>query len=489
LSFYGCCLDFFIPGLKMEGFEYSGIWWLPENPEGRAAGTLKYDPKEGSQLDLIGTFKEPKDLNIFWKPKIILGLTSNGKYITLYKCFETKFNINFPGFSNSSFLVSMVIVGCHFKKEEDILFNSLSIGYSNLDEWAGISGFRQKTEFDQKGHLNKFDVLYEPPQNIEANLGKYKLHVTFNLNAKSDFFNEFNLKQTTLFRLESTTPVNITDYLDEIAAYARDFLSLAIGKAIYPKIIIGKSNASSTKLPDGEIVLTDILIFYKLGPFVDFSKRILSHEMLFTFKDVSDNFELFLNNWLSKSELLQPVYELYFGTLYNPLMYLNHQFLSLAQALESYHRRKFEGKYVSDDAYKEQYQSFLNAIHQDIKSDFRDSLHNKMKYLHEFSLRKRLEDIFDKYEKIVESIIPDKVTFIESVKSTRNFLTHYDKNLELKSKKGQDLYWLTQKMKCLLEICLLSELGIADEAIKAITSRNEKYKFLAQQKNSCVTNE
>jgi hypothetical protein len=36
----------------------------------------------------------------------------------------------------------MVIVGGHFEKEEDILFNNLSISYSNLDEWAGISGFK-----------------------------------------------------------------------------------------------------------------------------------------------------------------------------------------------------------------------------------------------------------------------------------------------------------------------------------------------------------
>jgi len=471
----------------MEGFEYSGIWWLPEDPEKRAAGTLKFDPKEGSRLDLIGTFKELKDLNVFREPKIILGLTSNGKYITLYKCIETKFNINFPGFSNSSFLIGMVIVGCHFAKEEDILFNSLSISYSNLDEWAGISGFKQKTEFNQESHLIKFDILYEPPQKIEADLGKYKAHITFNFNSKSDLIYEFNLKQTTLFKMESAAPTNFNSYIDEIAGYARDFFSLAIGKAIYPKMIIGKSNASFIKLPDGEIVFNDILIFYKLGPFVDFSKRVLRHEMLFTYKDISDNFELYLNNWVNKSELLQPVYELYFGTLYNPAMYLNHQFLSLAQALESYHRRRYEGKYVSDDDNIKQYQSFINAILKEIESSFKDSLCNKIKYLHEFSLRKRLNDIFNRYGKMVRSIIPDVATFIESVKNTRDFLTHYDKNLELKSKKGRDLYWLTQKMKCLLEICLLSELGIPDETIKAILSRNERYKFLAQQEISPVT--
>jgi hypothetical protein len=289
--------------------------------------------------------------------------------------------------------------------------------------------------------------------------------------------------------MESAAPANFNSYIDEIAGHVQNFLSLAIGKAIYPKTIIGKSNAGFTKLRDGEIVFNDLLIFYKLGPFVDFSKRVLRHEMLFTYKDISDNFELCLNNWINKSELLQSVYELYLGTLYNPARYLNHQFLSLAQALESYHTREYGGKYVPDAAYEEQYRSFLNVIHKDIDSDFRESLENKMKYLHEFSLRKRLKDIFDRYGKIIEVIIADKANFIELVKSTRDFLTHYDKNIEPKSKKGRDLYWLTQKMKYLLEICLLSELGIPDETISSIVSRNEKYKYLAQQKISPVANE
>jgi hypothetical protein len=466
----------------MEKFEYSGIWWLPENPERQASGTLEFNPKEGASLNLIGSFREIKDFNIFQQPKIILGLTSNGKHITLYRCYEKSFNMNFPGFINSSFLVNFIFIGCHFEKEEDILFDSLSISYSNLDEWTGISGFRQKTEFDQKGHLIKFDLLYELPQKIEANLDKYKVYITFNFNSKSDLIYEFNLKQTALFKIDSHSPAHFNIYMDEIVPYIRDFLSLAIGKAVYPHLIIGKSKASTAKLEDGEIVFNDILIFYKLGPFVDFSKTVLRHEMLFSFKDVSDNFELYLNNWINKSELLQPVYELYFGTLYNPSMYLSHKFLSLIQALESYHRRRHEGKYISDEDYTVLYDSFLNTIPQNIDADFRESLCNKLKYLNEFSLRKRLKEILNRYKDLVEPVVRDKESFIEAVKNTRDFLTHYDKNLESESKKGQDLYWLTQKMKCLLEICFLSELGMSDEVIKAIISRNQGYIYLAQQK-------
>ena len=116
----------------MEEFEHSGIWWLPENPEKQISGTLKYNPREGANLMLVGSFKEEKDFNIFIQPKIILGTTSNGKYITLYKCFETKFNMSFPGLLNSAFLISVIIIGCHFAEEEDITFSSLSLSTAEV---------------------------------------------------------------------------------------------------------------------------------------------------------------------------------------------------------------------------------------------------------------------------------------------------------------------------------------------------------------------
>jgi len=464
----------------MEEFEYSGIWWLPENPENQVSGTLKYNPRDGATLILVGSFKEEKNFNIFIQPKMILGVTSNGKYITLYKCFETKFNMSFPGLLNSAFKVSVIIIGCHFGKEEDIVFSSLSLSYSNLNEWTGISGFRLKPKFNQENRLIKFEVLYEFPEKIEAKFDKYNISIDFNFNTKRENGYELNLKQTTVFKIEPNNPFHLNEYLDEHLYNIQNFLSLAIGTAAYPLIIIGKSKASITKLNDGTIVYNDILIFYKLGTLVDLSKKVYEFDMLFSFKDISDNFEIILKNWIEKSEILRPVYDLYFGTLYNPSMYLQHQFLSLVQALESYHRRKYEGKYISDNNYSELHEILVKSIPKNVESDFRKSLYQKIKYLNEFSLRKRIKEIFLKYGDLVESIIQDQENFIEDIVNTRNFLTHYDKDLEPKSKKGKELYWLTQKMKFLLEICLLSELGIHDESIKTLVSRNQKFQNLAK---------
>jgi hypothetical protein len=464
----------------MEEFKYEGFWWLPEDPSIKISGTLFFDPKTGSRLELIGTFKTYDDLKHINQEAlsssllIILGLSVEGKAITLYKCFETSFSLSFPGIARSAFLVNIIFIGYHFKREEDILLDEVSINYSNLREWAGISGFTQNTEFDKNDHLKKFSISYEYPSAISSKLEMGSIYLDFHFNLKSDISYAFNFEQMTFFKIVPTAPHNLIWFLDELMDNLRDLLSLAIGRASYPIIIIGKSKACYTKQANGEIVLDDILIYHSLGSFSGSSMPVSPHDMLFTFNDISVNFESIMNNWIIKAAVLQPVYDLYFGTLYNPSLHLNYQFLSLAQAIESYHRRIFSGKYVSDDAYKSQKDAFICAILPDTEQSFKNSLCNKIKYMNEFSLSKRLKLIITKFSELMSSIINSPDIFVRDVKNTRNYLTHYDERLETEAKKGQDLYWLVQKMRALVEICLLSELGIEDKTIKILFTRNQR---------------
>ena len=49
----------------MEEFEYKGKWWLPEKPDEKLSGILKFHPVTGARLELVGSFIEFKaDLKI-----------------------------------------------------------------------------------------------------------------------------------------------------------------------------------------------------------------------------------------------------------------------------------------------------------------------------------------------------------------------------------------------------------------------------------------
>jgi hypothetical protein len=122
----------------------------------------------------------------------------------------------------------------------------------------------------------------------------------------------------------------------------------------------------------------------------------------------------------------------------------------------------------------------VEAIPGEIENNFKDSLKGKMKYLHEYSLRKRLKKITDDLDDVIGILIKNKAIFIDEVENTRNFLTHYDKSLEGKHKAGNELYMLTEKMKFLLEMCFLVEMGMSMDKIKALAKRNQRYQYLAK---------
>lgn len=468
----------------MQEFEYNGLWWLPENPDNKISGVLKFHPVKGVNLELIGSFREFITFNRVLNPDIILGITSNGKLVTLYKCLESRSLESIPGFTTSSFIASMVFLGHHFENGENIQFDSLSLSYSHLEEWIGITGFQSDIETDLENRFTRYRVNYSFPEKVEVKINNFNISFDFKFNIGGDRIKEINLEQKTFIKIELHEKIHFNDLQRNICYHIQNFLSLAMGRAVRPLIIIGKIKVRKTDLPDGDAVYKDTSIFYSIKNFPNLSETLNPFNILFTFRDIADDFEKYLRNWFAKTEILQPAHDLYFGTLYSSSMYLSHKFLSLIHAVESYHRRIYNGKYLSDDDYAQIYKTLTSAIPSEIYSGFRKSLKQKLKYHNEFSLRKRMKEILEKCGDLLGLLIQDTKGFIEDVVNTRNFLIHFDKSIETKAKSGQELYRLVQKMEFIIKICFLIELEIPMTTIKTLISRNQKYQFLAKQEKS-----
>ncbi len=457
----------------MESFEINGIWWLPENENKKVSGTLKFDPVEGASLELIGSFKEPKDLAKVLEPNIILGVGSK-KIITLYRCYETNTNLSVPGLMNSSFIADFIFLGHHFNKEEDVVFESLSVNYPFLEMWSGKTGFQYKLDMTKEHHLDKYTVCYSYPDKVEVSLDDCDVSFDYAFGDGGDRFKDFKMNHTTFIKLRPSSEMVFTEYLKRYFYHLENFLSLAIGQVMYPLKVKGKNSNCKTLLKDSKTVLNDIEIYYSSRKAELPLKKIHPMDMLFCYPDIASKFKDCLSNWFSKIDKLSPVYDLYFATLYNPTMYLQHKFLSLVQAIESYHRRNFSGEYVSREIYAPIWNTLKDAIPEGVNPDFRASLKHRMQYLYEYSLRKRLKDIVDALGDTLNPVIPDKGAFIEDLYNTRNYLTHYDEDLKAKAKDGKELHKRTQQLKGLIEICLLKEIGFEKEDILKILSKKRK---------------
>ena len=65
----------------------------------------------------------------------------------------------------------------------------------------------------------------------------------------------------------------------------------------------------------------------------------------------------------------------------------------------------------------------------------------------------------------------DRDRFIRKVTATRNYRTHFDQRLEGEAAHWEELYRISQKLRALVEVCLMGEIGFDPGAINAAISR------------------
>ncbi len=465
--------------MAIESFEYFGYWWPPDNESNCLSGSLEFDLEKGITLKLLGSFEEITALNQMNDYDILLGI-ANGKIITLYKCYERNKTLQIPGGPKTIINASVIFIGHHFKKIEDLLFYKYSISYAYLADWVRISGFKYKIISDNEQKIKKEELTYEFPNSPVYKINDLKFYFSFTRTTKQDLVSSCHYEQHTFITLESGFDLTFEDFQYKYFGHIQDFLSFAIGSATYPISIVAYSKNYSTKNKDNKIIYPEITIILSHNNPPKPLRKLYRTDFIFSYQDIRAEFERILNLWFKKREILSPVFDLYFSNMYNSKQYLKTQFLNIVQAIESLHRRSFKGKYIQNADFKKYYEELISSIPNSFHSDYKQSLMFRFEHLNEYSLRKRLKDLLRKCKPYKTLLIKDDKVFINNVTNTRNYLTHYDKKLKSESKSDQDLYDLMIQVKFLLELCLLINLGMKTK-IDKILNNHHQYQYIASR--------
>jgi hypothetical protein len=223
-----------------------------------------------------------------------------------------------------------------------------------------------------------------------------------------------------------------------------------------------------------------VVIFYKTTNFVYPREKVSPFHILFSYGDISERFANVISSWFSNEQILKPVYDLYFGTVHDPDMYLSQQFLSFMQAIETYHRRRRN----NEDLPPEKHSERTNAIITNTPKDYKDWLNLKLKYSNEPHLRKRLKELVKRdFPNITDLFIEGKKdSFINTLVENRNYLTHYGSDGTGIAVKNEDLIRLTARVRLILESCLLDELGFSKDQIKNMIQKTKHFHFVKKDK-------
>jgi hypothetical protein len=231
---------------------------------------------------------------------------------------------------------------------------------------------------------------------------------------------------------------------------------------------------------DEDPLASGVQISYGFSNYISETAKLRSYDMLFTYADLSENLDSYLQRWFDSAEQIQPVHDLYFGVSSSQNVYLVHAFLSIVQAVEIYHKRSNARYELSEPDLTNLKEDILANPHNRIGADPRSKMYTK-KHLNRKDPRLiiRILELTRPYTDVLYPFIQMPVDFAFQVVKTRNHYTH-NSAIDDDTAKGDELYKLTEKLKLLMQICLLSELGFGVDKISAVLNRNKGYRlFLA----------
>jgi hypothetical protein len=424
-----------------------GQWWFSDDDSVVIPGTLLIGDSHKYTLELNGAFalKTPAQIQAvmsgktgFISPdteKTIQGLSKNGKPVTLEYLPIKGSHIVFSGYNSESYPVTRVFENVHFDDPKNITFKKMYVDFSHLYEWFGLTPLRCEYEPHPNGKdIRRMSLICEPQGKIPlANHGNFTLSLITSAHFPFGVTEQIPIKQHTSLIIESTNGAELpyTDFLEIIFSF-RELLTLGLGKHATITSIVGFTSVNEIPLPDGtkhgaEVIIHDRFEFPSAN-----EKPLRPDEMHFTFQDIRAIGDTVLGNWINRSQESKDAYNLYFSTVAVPDLNLRNEFLNIISALEGYYRFKY-------------------------RKD--DKLIDVLTALHTNEGKGRIFQGND----------------FEKIKNSRHKFTHV---LPLKGQPlltDHELYDCTEKLKVMLEICILSEVGLEQAKLDSLIDQKLRH--------------
>ena len=436
--------------------ESSGYFHIPEMATERLPGTLRISIHGEVTLDI--TYLSPK----IDPGKLIFGVNpKEGEYVesivgdveigrkydavSMRRCrcikWHSSFDISGGGSISLTFLVQICFIGAKYYMDTEVSFSEIAFSVKGINEWIGS---RVSVMPISKGNnpMSGVSIICTPPDPIKIHLYngiQLEFHARWS-GPLSSFVHKAEISQYWFARLICEKARPVEDLLD-IVSRIRNFLYFAIDEITYLEFVHGYSSTHNIVYgTDQKAEMKKIKIYYKSSPVAPMETKSSWYHMIFSYGLIRCSMERLINNWLIENERHHSSFNLYFDVRAGVYLHLETRFLSLAQGIESLHRR--------------------------MRKD-------KTKSKNEIPLRYRLKSMLKEFSRFYGEE-EEREELAQSIVATRNYLTHYDDDLKEESAKGQDLLSLHEKLEVLFQLQILRLIGMDSDTISEIVenSRN-----------------
>jgi hypothetical protein len=433
-----------------EKFVLNGKWWTPKAPDRCTKGEMTFDPFKGAILNLGGTLGESETCPM--PLEIVLGKTDDDREITLigssgiwlthpYRIADNGEQDDVP--ACSSLCANVLIIGKHYHSSKEIDFEGFTIDLSHLSDWAGLNGRSSSNRSHAGCTASEHDIGQFGRMFIETE-GNGSCHLTIAFERRTSL-----------------------DKGIEMIGELRNLMSLLMHRPIQLVRVQGIVQNGSNEI--GPAMKVDVLYpTFARDRTVD---PLNQEDMLLPLSGIRTEIGVVVAKWYSFNETMAQVLDLYFAASQSAELFPETRFIMYNQAIEAYHRLRYRNFEVEPEEHKKRLEAILSSIPEEYREWMRDGL----EYSNEPSHGQRLREIYREFEEIMDEFVDDRKLFIFRIIRTRNHLTHLEGSGDEKVFIGNDLVLATTRLRLLLELCLLKEIGIGPEQMKAAVTGNSMF--------------
>ena len=463
-----------------EEIKKTGVFWLPPYRE-KVSGSLSISNEERIVLEVAQSVS-PDNMatigHLFGQnsPPLerIIGHIQEHGFIILDGCQSKtdSLKLNFGVMQTSRVIwATRVFTGFPQPPNEIPLFNTLTFSIEGINEWVGIHGIKSEYLPEERSTI----ISYRTPESLPLNLTDgMKLEITFGVqNTGAHSSGEIEITQKTYFRVVSEEAQELETFLS-VAYKIVDLLCLTINETVSLDSLSATSDGLIRDIGNGIIRPARIDIYQPSGFYSINNPQIDRNKMLFRFEDIRDDAEEIIKKWIKGHDEYDHAFNLYFTAQFKPQMSMEAKFLSLAQGLEVYHRKKSG---ADNERAGVEFEEIIPSL-LDICPDegTRNWLRSRLAYPDQVNLVKRIKEIIEPFKEIIGSS-RERGKLARKISVTRNYLTHYNSDLESDAAKGQDLYVLCMEMEMLFELHFLDLMGFSPEKIQSIADNCPKLQW------------
>ncbi|WP_329218846.1 hypothetical protein OG352_20835 [Streptomyces sp. NBC_01485] len=472
-----------------EAGEWSGIWWLPDDPDQPIPGILRYSPDDGLVLSLIGAFENrimstpSPGLTIFHEGSrnwdVIHGAAEQQE-ISLIGCYPSDVRRTIGSRVKSpdkqTVVAMTALVGAHVNGEDDAVFSAAEIAVEDLDFWAASSvfeGFLGATDGEIDG-TGSISVKPVPTRSVLVAGTEFRLQHQHTL----PFFD--HRKGGTVGRMHDTAFVRIVPAAPfslggarEAASLVQDLVSLATHRAagvIWLRLEMAEPEP--TLLPDGhpaprrraEVIYSPTALGRGNAKAVDHNRVFFTCESL--------PFEEVVPRWHEARGRLKAATSMLLGLRYAPARYVENNLLTAVGAAEVLHRGlRIDEKPFPRADFKAMRDAMLEQVPGRHRERFKGVIRNDP------TLRDRLYALAARPDQdAIALLMPDVDRWAERTTRARNDLTHEGRT---PNHCTEELIAVVEVTTAVIILNLLHELGLPAERQSEIVRKHPQLRATA----------